>query len=172
MRRPTGVLAWVLAAWAAAAVAKPLALPAPAPRVHLLDLDGRDLDLARLRGRVVLIDFWATWCGPCREEIPALKKLQARYGSRGLTVLGLSLNGEAAPVLAFRRQVGLNYSVALADLSTTARFGGVLGLPTLYLVDRTGVLRRRFQGLDTGPAVIAAVQRAVDRKWSPSKARE
>lgn len=165
--RPPRVLAWVLGAWAAAAVAKPLVLPAPAPTVHLRDMDGRVLDLARLRGRVVLIDFWATWCGPCREEIPTLKKLQERYGPRGLSVLGLSLDGEAAPVLAFRRQAGLNYPVALADLSTTARFGGVLGLPTLYLVDRAGVLRRRFQGLDTGPAVEAAVRRALDRKARP-----
>lgn len=131
--------------WASQSQAR-LILPAPAPPVHLRDLDGRPMDLASLAGKVVLVDFWATWCGPCREEAPLLKGLQDRYRDRGLRVLGLSLDDNAAPVRKFRREKGLNYPVALADLTTTARFGGVLGLPTLFLVDRSGRIVMERQG--------------------------
>jgi thiol-disulfide isomerase/thioredoxin len=138
-----------------------LKLPAPAPTLRLTDIDGKLMDLAGLKGRVVLLDFWATWCGPCRDEAPALKALQASLGPQGLTILGLSLDETPGPVKKFRRELGLNYSIAMADLSTTARFGGVLGLPTLYLVDRRGIIVQRFHDGASRASLEASIKKAL-----------
>jgi len=141
-----------------------LKLPAPLPTRPLRDLDGKVLDFKALRGRVVLVDFWATWCGPCREEVPVLKALQSRYGSRGFSVVGLSLDENARPVDQFRKAQALNYPVAMADLTCTAAFGAVLGLPTLFLADRQGTLVI----LEQGSIKPKELRRQIERLWGPA----
>ena len=108
---------------------------APAWRLH--DLDGKLFDSAQLRGHVVLLDFWATWCGPCRAQIPHLIALQRAYGDQGFTVVGVALdrNGPEA-VRRFVRQVGINYPILLATPPMLAAFGGVAAIPTAVLIDR------------------------------------
>jgi len=125
----------------------------PAPAFSLRDLSGQTLDLASYRGKVVLIDFWATWCVPCREEIPHFVALQDKYRARGLVVIGISMDDTEPPVRAFYQKYGMNYPVAMGDAKLADRFGGILGLPVAFLVDRGGRIARRHDG-QTAAAVF------------------
>ena len=111
----------------------------PAPDFTLSTLSGTSLSLADLRGKVVLLNFWATWCVPCRKEMPAIEALYQRYKDRGLEVLAISLDkGSATVVGAFVQEMGVTYRVALDPTWATARTYGVRGLPATFLLDRAG----------------------------------
>ena len=105
--------------------------------------------IAGLRGRVVLVDFWATWCVPCRIVMPKLSALQARYGAQGLTVVGLSTE-DAQEVLPFTQRMAPGYSVGVDTRAETARAYGVVSLPTLVVVDKRGVVRDVAVGYTPG----------------------
>jgi thiol-disulfide isomerase/thioredoxin len=117
-----------------------------APAFSLVDLSGAPLELARLRGKVVIIDFWATWCGPCRDEAPRLVELQKGLGPDGLQLVGISMDDDAAPVRKFVREHNVNYPVAIGDAALGKRYGTVLGLPVKILVDRDGRMAARHSG--------------------------
>jgi peroxiredoxin len=119
----------------------------PAPQFSLTDLSGRKLDSASFRGRVVLIDFWATWCEPCQAEIPHFVEFQKRYQQRGFQVVGISMDDTAGPVRDFCRKFGVNYPVAVGDEKTAAAFGGVLGLPVAFLIGPDGRIAAKYTGL-------------------------
>ncbi len=93
-----------------------------------------------------MVDFWATWCGPCRDEAPELVALQRDLGPRGLQIIGLSLDDEEAPVRAFVRDQHVSYPVAVADAALGQRYGGVLGLPVKFVIDREGRIAFRHAG--------------------------
>ena len=136
------------------------AVPAPgskAPDFTLEDLAGKPLQLSRYSGKVVVLDFWATWCGPCRTAIPRFIALQNRYGSRGLQVIGLSLDDSSTPVRKLYQQLGMNYPVALADAALAERYGGILGLPVTFVIDREGRIVLRAEGAGN----LAAAEKAV-----------
>jgi peroxiredoxin len=103
--------------------------------------------IAALRGRVVLLDFWATWCGPCRIVIPKLGALQARLGAQGLSVLGVSTE-DAQEVAAFTQRMGIPYPIAVDAHGETTRAYGVASLPTLVVIDKRGVVRDVTVGYD------------------------
>lgn len=117
-----------------------------APDFTVTDIDGRKLTLSDFRGKVVLLDFWATWCTPCRSEIPHFVEMQNKFGPQGFQVIGISMDDDVKPVREFYQQYKLNYPVALGDDKLAERFGGILGLPVNFIIDREGRIRSRYLG--------------------------
>jgi len=117
---------------------KPKASGNLAPDFTVKDIDGRKLTLSDYKGKVVLLNFWATWCAPCRTEIPHFVEMQNRFGLNGFQVIGISMDDDAKPVREFAQQFGLNYPVAVGDDKLAESYGGVLGLPISFIIDREG----------------------------------
>ena len=125
----------------------------PAPDFNLAQLNGAPLQLSSYRGKVVLLDFWATWCVPCREETPHLVELQRKYGDRGLQVIGVSMDDSPDPVREFYQQFHMNYPVVMGNAKTGELYGGVLGLPIAFAIDRDGKIYKKHIGA-TDPTVF------------------
>ena len=122
-------------------------LPAPAPAWKLLDLDGKEVSSDNFKGKVLIVDFWATWCPPCREEIPGYAELQKKYGADGLVVIGISVDSKgAAAVKKFADKFPVPYQVLMADDKVVTAFGGMDAIPTTFLIDREGIIRDRKVG--------------------------
>jgi thiol-disulfide isomerase/thioredoxin len=120
------------------------------PDFSAKDLQGRQVSSTDLRGKVVLIDFWATWCQPCRKEMPGYQKLLDRYGSRGFAVVGFKLDimrDTEDPVL-FAKRIGVHYPLLVAADEMKQKFGGIEGIPTTMLYDRQGILREKVVGFE------------------------
>ncbi len=117
-----------------------------APDFVLPQLDGTPLRLSAYRGKVVLLDFWATWCDPCREETPHFVELQQKYADRGLQVIGVSMDDSVEPVRDFYQQFHIDYPVVMGDAKTGEAYGGVLGLPITFLLDRDGRIVAKHMG--------------------------
>ena len=117
-----------------------------APGFVLPDLSGHKIDLAAYRGHVVLLNFWATWCSPCRAEMPELMKLQNKYQGQGLRIIGISLDDDPKPVLDLSRQLKMNYPVVIGDAGLAKRYGGILGLPVSFLIGCDGRIHTRYDG--------------------------
>jgi cytochrome c biogenesis protein CcmG/thiol:disulfide interchange protein DsbE len=128
-----------------------------APAFAIQDLHGAHVELEKDRGKVVLLNFWATWCGPCKVEMPRFMQWQKQYGPQGLQVIGVSIDDTAAPARAYVEKLHLNYPVVMGDAKLGARYGGVLGVPVTFLIDRAGVVRARFDGEEH----LAAEERQV-----------
>ena len=109
-----------------------------APDFTRIDMSGRPLRLDQFRGRVVLLNFWATWCGPCIEEIPVFSRWQRRYGEARLQVIGVSMDDEEAAVKRFLAKHDVPYPVLMGDAKLGKSFGGVYGLPQSFLIDAHG----------------------------------
>jgi thiol-disulfide isomerase/thioredoxin len=120
------------------------------PDFSVRDLQGRELSSADLRGKVVLIDFWATWCKPCKQEMPGYQRLAELYGSRGFAVVGFKFDAMAdtEDPLLFARKIGVRYPLAVAPENLRQKFGGIEGLPTTMLFDRQGILRYKVIGFE------------------------
>ena len=114
------------------------------------DLRGRRVSSADLRGKVVLIDFWATWCQPCKKEMPGYQKLADRYGPRGFALIGFKLDimADTEEPRAFARKLGIRYPLAVATDEIKSKFGGIEGLPTTLIYDRQGILRQKIIGFE------------------------
>ena len=123
-----------------------LASRTPAADFSLTDLEGKSLDLTDFRGKVVLLDYWATWCAPCKIEVPHLVELQKKYGPQGLQIVGISMDDDSATVRTFAHEFAINYPVALGNAQLAQAYGGVLGLPVAFLIDRNGRIVKRMDG--------------------------
>jgi thiol-disulfide isomerase/thioredoxin len=132
-----------------------------APQFSRLDLAGKPVDLQALRGKVVLIDFWASWCAPCIIEIPHLIDFQKRYAPRGFEVIGVSLDDSAAPVKTVTRRFAFNYPVLIGDAKFGNLYGGILGLPVQFLVGRDGKILHIWTGEVAPAALEKALQSAL-----------
>jgi peroxiredoxin len=117
-----------------------------APDFTVTGIDGKKLALSAYKGKVVLLDFWATWCSPCRAEIPHFVEMQDKYGPQGFQVIGISMDDDAGPVREFYQQFKMNYPVAVGDDKLAQSFGGVLGLPVNFIIDREGHIVKKFLG--------------------------
>ncbi len=130
------------------------------PDFSVKDLRGRGLDSADLRGKVVLIDFWATWCQPCKQEMPGYQKLLDRYGARGFAVVGFKFDtmmDMEDPAL-FAKKIGVRYPLAVAPEDLKQKFGGIEGLPTTMLYDRQGILRKKVIGFEYANVIESGVK--------------
>ncbi len=125
----------------------------PAPDFVLTQLDGQMLRLSEYRGKVILLDFWASWCAPCRDEIPSFVDWQNRYRAQGLQVIGISMDDSAAPARSFYQEFRMNYPVALVDEKLVQSYGGVLGLPVNFIIGRDGRIRAKHLGMASLPAL-------------------
>lgn len=128
-----------------------------APDFSLQQVSGAPLALSSYRGKVVLLDFWATWCVPCRDEIPRLVELQNKYGEQGLRIIGISMDDGPEPVRDFYREFKMNYPVVMGDAKTGELYGGVLGLPIAFVIGRDG----RVYGKHIGATDIAVFEEEI-----------
>ena len=128
-----------------------------APNFDLVDLEGNNISLNSLRGKVVLLNFWGTWCGPCKREIPDFINLSKKHRESGLEIIGITLSsGSAQKIQKFAKKWGINYTL-LTDKNgnetqaVTARYGQatrvpITGIPTTFIIDREGFIRERYVG--------------------------
>ena len=138
----------VAAAGAGAAECDDDARPAPLDYT-LADMNGDELNLASLKGKVILLNFWATWCGPCKIEIPAFIELQDEYGEQGFQVLGLSVDDTPEQMRPFAEDLGVNYPflVGLGEDDFQEAYGPIWGLPVSFWIDREGTLCKTHMGI-------------------------
>ena len=133
-----------------------------APQFRLSTLDGHELSLSEFRGRIVVVNFWATWCAPCRVEMPWLSELGIRYRAKGLTILGVSVDDEDRDrVGRFVRDRKVTYPILLKDGDVEARYGGVQFLPQTFFIDRRGRVTERIYGMRTQAQWEADIRHAL-----------
>ena len=119
----------------------------PAPAFDLQDLNGKSVKLSDFKGKVVILDFWATWCPPCRAEIPHFVELQNEYRDKGLVVVGVSLDqGGPGVVSSFVKQQGINYPIVMGDDSVTSKYGDIQAIPTTFVIDSNGNIVGKHEG--------------------------
>jgi peroxiredoxin len=135
---------------------------APVPAFALTTLGGEQVSRESLRGQVVLVNFWATWCPPCRVEMPGFQKVYEEKRDRGFTILGIATDvGGSRTVADFLAERGITYPVAMATGKVMRDFGGANMLPTSYLIDRQGRIRNEVRGVFTSVALSQAVDRLL-----------
>ena len=139
-----------------------------APDVAFKDLEGNDVTLTQYRGKVVLVNFWATWCEPCQIEIPWLIEMQQKYGAKGFTILGVDVDDEGKGVVAHfvekerfevnGQKLPFNYPILLGNDAVADKFGGLLGYPTSFLISKDGKEIKKIQGLISYEEITKAIE--------------
>lgn len=147
-----GTLTVAIVAWAASNLASRETVAnsftgKPAPAWELKGVDGETVKSTDFKGKVVVLDFWATWCGPCKMEIPGFVELQEKYGKDGLVIVGVSLDeGGPSVVKPFMKRNKINYPIVMHDGKITDVFGGVSGIPTTFIINREGKITAKHVG--------------------------
>ena len=124
------------------------AVAVPAPPIAMATRDGKPVALSSYAGQVVLLDFWASWCGPCRKSFPFLEGMKSRYGPQGLAIVGLSLEEDDEAVAAFLEEIPASFTIARDPSGRAGEAFGVVAMPTTFLIDRDGRIAARFEGGD------------------------
>jgi peroxiredoxin len=142
--------------------------PEPVPDLTLETMDGESIDLQAQKGRVLLVNFWATWCAPCREEIPDLKALHSSLKEEGLTVIGIALDRQGREVVApFAKKLEINYPIIIDNEgSAEAAFGPIPGLPTTIIVTPDGQMTKRVVGIFPTDEMKPTLQKMLDESGS------
>ncbi|MBA7465960.1 Thiol-disulfide oxidoreductase ResA [subsurface metagenome] len=118
-----------------------------APDFTLPDLEGNSLTLSDFKGRVIILNFWATWCPPCRKEIPDFVELYEKYKDEGLLIIGVNLDrGDSRTVKQFSKNYKINYPIVLGNVNVTQDYGGIRGIPTTFVIDRKGNIKKKYVG--------------------------
>jgi thiol-disulfide isomerase/thioredoxin len=140
-----------------------------APEYSFTALDGTEIRSVDLQGRVIVLNFWATWCGPCKLEMPALQALHEDRAEDGVVVLGLATDaGRGAGILPFLVEREIDYPVGRATNAHRRAFGGISAIPTTFIIDREGVVQHRVVGYFAPPAMRAAVRRLLKEDPPPA----
>lgn len=138
-----------------------------APNYHAVSLNGDSVSLLAMRGRVVLVNIWATWCHPCRSEIPALQAIHTRYQPRGLELVGVSVDNDGADndIREFMKEFGMSYAVWRDPEERVSSQFLLVGVPATFLIDQQGILRWRHTGpiASDDPSLSAAIEHALER---------
>jgi cytochrome c biogenesis protein CcmG, thiol:disulfide interchange protein DsbE len=165
-----GALAWWAFAGPAAdsAPTTPARPGAPAPAVRLAVLDGGSANLAQERGKVVLINFWATWCEPCKAEMPGLQQLDRELRDSAFVLYPVNMGEDGAAIEPFRQRIGFDLPVLLDEDGSVTRAYGVRALPATFLVDRAGVLREQR----LGPLVAGDASTPWSEAWVETRVRQ
>lgn len=116
-----------------------------APYFELKDLSGKTVKLSDFAGKVVVLDFWATWCGPCKKGIPEFVELQKTFSKQGVTIVGIALDDYDA-VKKFYSDYRMNYPVLMGTNETVKLYGGIRGIPTAFIIGKDGTIRQKFEG--------------------------
>lgn len=133
-----------------------------APDFTLQTLDGRKVKLSDYRGKAVLLNFWATWCGPCKVEIPWFMDLEKQYGPQGLVIVGVAMDDDGkAPVTKFAKEMNIDYTVLLGNDDVADQYGGVEGLPTTFYLDREGRIVKKVAGLVSHSEIEDGIKEAL-----------
>ena len=143
----------------------------PAPEIELKDAAGAPVRLSDLRGRVVLLNFWATWCIPCRTEIPELNDMHRELGAEGFTVVGASWNDSVSDIQGFQQEIKVDYPILLDSESVGAKFGGIQSFPTTYIIDREGRIRYKVFGQRKRATFEAAVKLLLNETQATAVSR-
>ncbi|MBT5856251.1 TlpA family protein disulfide reductase [bacterium] len=120
-----------------------------APDFSLQTLDGKELRLSDYKGKVVILNFWATWCGPCRLEIPGLIKLTKKYRQKDVVVIGVSTDTSAGPVASFIQEYGINYPIVMSTREMRQTYGGVTAIPMTFVIDQNQTIVNRLMGYES-----------------------
>jgi thiol-disulfide isomerase/thioredoxin len=135
----------------------------PAPDFTLETLDGKTVSLSSLRGKAVVVNFWATWCGPCKIETPWLVELQNQYGAQGLQIVGVAMDDSGKDEIArFAKAMGMNYPVVLGKEAVGEAYGGVSYLPESFFVGRDGKIVDKIMGLEGRSEIEDAIKKALN----------
>ena len=143
----------IIAAVILVAFARPAARaaePAPAPDFALPAMDGSELRLSELKGQVVMVNFWATWCGPCRQEMPLLQQLQAKYEPLGFTLVGINVEPDSAGARTWLQKAPVTFPILFDRQNAVAERFGVQGMPSSVFIDRAGNVRHVHRGYQPG----------------------
>jgi len=132
-----------------------------APTLKGTTLEGKPFDLAALQGKVVVVNLWATWCGPCREEMPLLDAFAKKYAARGVVLLGLDEDEAKDEAKVRQAMAGFSYPALLADAAPTNDFRAPRSLPVTYVIDAAGVVRAKFSPAAGTPVTEESLEKAV-----------
>lgn len=140
-----------------------------APDFELKDLDGKAVKLTDYRGKAVLLNFWATWCGPCKVEMPWFVDLQNQYGPQGLQIVGVAMDDSGIDnIRSFSKQMGVNYPVLIGKEAVGEAYGGVMGLPTTFYIDRLGKVVTSNAGLISKSEIEDDIKKALASSSAPA----
>lgn len=157
------LLAALLVVAILAGCSKPASSASDVPQFSFSSLEGKTVAMKDLGNKVVIVDFWATWCGPCREEIPHLNELYSEMKGKGLEIVGVSMDTDGVDgVKDFAREFRIQYPIVMGDEKVAESFGGIIGLPTTFIIDRNGKIAKKYIGLPPAQDMRKIVKELVE----------